>query len=122
MTLRGTVVRMSASKPLVTHMSFLCGKCGSKVDCAFVDGLYAPPARCTGEGCRSKTFLPHRASAACVDWQKVRGCSRDGYATPLLAIWPARLPGVPALQGPSSHCMLVAGCCCMHACAPTQPR
>lgn len=35
-------------------------------------GKYTPPARCSGQGCRSKTFEPCRDSARCVDWRKAR--------------------------------------------------
>ncbi|PNW71712.1 hypothetical protein CHLRE_16g665950v5 [Chlamydomonas reinhardtii] len=71
-TLRGTVVRMTPVRPLVTHMDFVCAKCGSRTTQAFTDGVYALPTKCAGDGCRSRTFAPHRASARCVDWQKIR--------------------------------------------------
>ncbi|KAG2441933.1 hypothetical protein HXX76_003538 [Chlamydomonas incerta] len=71
-TLRGTVVRMTPVRPLVTHMDFVCAKCGSRTTQAFTDGVYALPTKCSGDGCRSRTFAPHRASARCVDWQKIR--------------------------------------------------
>ncbi|KXZ52381.1 hypothetical protein GPECTOR_9g425 [Gonium pectorale] len=71
-TLRGTVVRMSPVRPLVTSMDFVCAKCGARTRQALQDGVYALPAKCSGEGCRSRTFTPHRSSARCVDWQKIR--------------------------------------------------
>lgn len=49
-TLRGTVVRMSLARPLVTQMDFMCGKCGAKATCAFEDGQFTPPTRCAGSG------------------------------------------------------------------------
>ena len=70
-TLRGTVIRSSPVRPLVTHMSFVCGKCGGTVRCTFPDGMYAQPTACS-EGCRSRTFAPIRSSAVSVDWRKVR--------------------------------------------------
>ncbi|PNH08574.1 DNA helicase MCM8, partial [Tetrabaena socialis] len=71
-TLRGTVVRMTPVRPLVTHMVFICAKCGSRTELGFADGLYAVPTKCAGNGCRSRTFTPHRSSARCIDSQKIR--------------------------------------------------
>ncbi|KAG2451618.1 hypothetical protein HYH02_003399 [Chlamydomonas schloesseri] len=63
---------MTPVRPLVTHMDFVCAKCGSRTTQAFTDGVYVLPTKCSGDGCRSRTFAPHRASARCVDWQKIR--------------------------------------------------
>eukprot|EP00798_Chlamydomonas_sp_ICE-L_P022085 gene22085-29149_t len=71
-TLRGTVIRMSAVRPLIQRLVFACGKCGEKTSVTFLDGKFAPPTKCPGESCRSRTFTPDRSSAECVDWQKVR--------------------------------------------------
>ncbi|GLI71641.1 hypothetical protein VaNZ11_016915 [Volvox africanus] len=71
-TLRGTVVRMTPVRPLVTQMDFVCAKCGSSTSQSFTDGMYELPTKCTGDGCRSRTFTPLRSSARCVDWQKIR--------------------------------------------------
>ncbi|GIL88344.1 hypothetical protein Vretifemale_16312, partial [Volvox reticuliferus] len=71
-TLRGTVVRMTPVRPLVTQMDFVCAKCGSSTSQAFTDGVYTLPTKCTGDGCRSRTFTPLRSAARCVDWQKIR--------------------------------------------------
>lgn len=48
-TLRGTVLRMSSVRPLVMGMDFVCGKCGEKQYCSFIDGKFTPPERCSGE-------------------------------------------------------------------------
>jgi hypothetical protein len=71
-TIRGTVVRASNVKPLVTHLDFLCSKCGEMTSQQLVDGIYQPPTSCKGDGCRGRTFLPHRKSAKTMDWQKLR--------------------------------------------------
>ncbi len=47
-TLRGTVVRMTPVRPLVTHMDFVCAKCGAATRAAFDCGVYAPPTKCSG--------------------------------------------------------------------------
>jgi hypothetical protein len=71
-TIRGTVVRASNIKPLVTDLDFLCSKCGEMATERLVDGIYQPPTSCRGDGCRSRTFLPQRKSAKTIDWQKLR--------------------------------------------------
>ncbi|MEW5300243.1 MAG: hypothetical protein WDW36_003185 [Sanguina aurantia] len=71
-TLRGTVLRMSSVRPLVMGMDFVCGKCGEKQYCSFTDGKFTPPERCSGGGCRGKTFAPARSTATFTDWRKVR--------------------------------------------------
>ena len=71
-TVKGTVVRMSPIKPLITGMAFTCGKCSNEVYLAFKEGVYATPTSCGLEGCRSKAFTAKRSSATSVDWQKLR--------------------------------------------------
>ncbi|KNC52686.1 DNA-dependent DNA helicase and ATPase [Thecamonas trahens ATCC 50062] len=71
-SVRGTVVRTSAIKPLVVSMDFVCTKCDGVIGMDFVDGKYSPPLSCGLDGCKSKTFEADRASALTVDWQKVR--------------------------------------------------
>jgi len=71
-TIKGTVVRASNIRPLVTDLDFLCSKCGEVATERLVDGIYQPPTSCRGDGCRGRTFLPQRKSAKTVDWQKLR--------------------------------------------------
>ncbi|CAM6118553.1 unnamed protein product [Calypogeia fissa] len=71
-SVRGTVVRMSPLKPLVTSMSFSCAKCRDVGEQRFKDGKFSPPTKCVSEGCRSKSFLPDRKSAKLTDFQKIR--------------------------------------------------
>lgn len=47
-TLRGTVVRMSPIRPLITEMDFVCSKCNTTQRCKFPDGKYTMPVKCTG--------------------------------------------------------------------------
>ncbi|EFJ34946.1 hypothetical protein SELMODRAFT_405992 [Selaginella moellendorffii] len=71
-SVRGTVVRMSMVRPLVTQMNFVCAKCGSVIHCTFTDGKYSPPTSCVLHGCRSKNFTPKRTQVGCIDFQKIR--------------------------------------------------
>eukprot|EP00466_Bigelowiella_natans_P007098 jgi/Bigna1/45150/e_gw1.113.2.1 len=69
--LRGNVVRVSNIKPLVRKMWFECANCGAKFCEIFTDGKFRSPTSCI-DNCRSRTFLPERASAVVVDFQTVR--------------------------------------------------
>ena len=69
---QGRVVRVGTPRPLVTAMDFACGKCGLVFTQGFPDGRFTLPSACPGQGCRSRTFAPNKASARCVDWQRVR--------------------------------------------------
>ena len=69
---RGTVTRATPTRPLVTELQFVCGKCGTPQLVAFPDGRFAPPASCGADGCRSRTFAPNRAVATCIDWRRVQ--------------------------------------------------
>jgi DNA helicase MCM8 len=72
--MRGTVVRISSVKPLITQMAFMCNACDTARVVKFEDGKYALPTKCSAAGCRSKSFRPDRESAdtIAVDWQKIR--------------------------------------------------
>ena len=41
---------MTPVRPLVTHMDFVCAKCGCRTGMAFTDGVYIAPTKCTGGG------------------------------------------------------------------------
>lgn len=71
-SVKGTVVRVGTPRPLVTSMDFACGKCELVFPQSFPDGRFASPSKCPTSGCRSRTFAPNKASARCVDWQRVR--------------------------------------------------
>lgn len=71
-TVRGTVVRMSPIRPLITSIEFTCKKCGRMIVCNFEDGRYTPPQKCTMIGCRNRSFTPQLGDAQSIDYQKIR--------------------------------------------------
>lgn len=71
-SVRGTVVRVSVVKPIVTGADFVCQRCETVQTCHFVDGKYEAPSNCAMDGCRGRQFLPDRESATTVNWQKIR--------------------------------------------------
>jgi DNA replicative helicase MCM subunit Mcm2 (Cdc46/Mcm family) len=70
-TIKGTVVRVSRVKPLITRMQFACGKCGEAFGMGLADGKFEIPSKCSTPGCRGKSFTPMHATAIATDWQKV---------------------------------------------------
>ncbi|CAL9125916.1 unnamed protein product [Musa textilis] len=71
-SVRGSVVKVSTTRPLVLQMEFACGKCGTVIARAFPDGKFSPPVACSIHGCRSRTFIPNRSTAKLMDFQKIR--------------------------------------------------
>ncbi|XP_054802072.1 probable DNA helicase MCM8 isoform X2 [Prosopis cineraria] len=69
---RGTVVKATTVRPLVTEMSFECGKCKQRIRRIFPDGKFSPPSICNLNGCKSKMFNPLRSTAQAIDFQKIR--------------------------------------------------
>lgn len=70
---RGTVIRVSATRQQVRSMQFECTKCAASVAANFHDFIYEAPVRCArAPRCRARTFVPLRATAESVDWQKIR--------------------------------------------------
>ncbi|KAM0888130.1 hypothetical protein ACQ4PT_028495 [Festuca glaucescens] len=70
--LRGTVVKVSAVKPLVMELDFQCMKCATAIRHAFSDGKFSPPVSCIIQGCKGSTFTPVRSTAKLIDFQKIR--------------------------------------------------
>jgi DNA helicase MCM8 len=70
--IKGTVIRVSNIKPVVTQMKFTCAKCKAKQHIFLNDGKFVTPTKCLNLLCKSKIFLPDRSSAITVDWQKIR--------------------------------------------------
>lgn len=78
-TIRGTIIRATPVRPMVTSMTFICAKCGAPKDVEFPDGRFVQPQSCGSDGCRARTLNPDRSSATCIDWQRVQvqGLPRD---------------------------------------------
>ncbi|XP_058143519.1 DNA helicase MCM8 isoform X4 [Dasypus novemcinctus] len=72
--LRGTVVRVSNTKPLCTKMAFLCAACGEVQSFSLPDGKYNLPTKCPVPTCRGKSFTALRSSPLTVtmDWQSIK--------------------------------------------------
>ncbi|KAI8840963.1 DNA replication licensing factor MCM8 [Chytriomyces cf. hyalinus JEL632] len=76
-SIRGTIVRVSSIKPVVTQISFICSTCSQTQVLEQFDGKYRAPMKCVGgdNSCRGKTFLPDRSGLSetkTVDWQRIR--------------------------------------------------
>ena len=76
-TLSGTVIRVSAVRPLCTWLTFECCKCYSLISVEQPLGVYTQPKQCNsskGKQCRSFYFTPLRSHAQTlnVDWQLIR--------------------------------------------------
>ncbi|ORY50759.1 MCM-domain-containing protein [Rhizoclosmatium globosum] len=74
-SVRGTIVRVSSIKPVVTQIAFECTSCLASQVLEQIDGKYRVPSSCTGNGCRGKTFVPERSGLSetrTVDWQRIR--------------------------------------------------
>ncbi|KAJ3234094.1 DNA replication licensing factor mcm8, partial [Chytriomyces hyalinus] len=75
-SVRGTIVRVSSIKPVVTQISFICSTCSQTQVLEQFDGKYRAPMKCVGgdASCRGKTFLPDRSGLSetkTVDWQRI---------------------------------------------------
>ena len=71
-TVRGTVVRVSAVRSLVTSMPFVCSSCGSKQLVPQPEGCSAKPKSCASTTCRGRKFEEERDGALCVDMQRLK--------------------------------------------------
>ena len=76
-TLSGTVIRVSAVRPLCTWLTFECCKCNSLISVEQPLGVFTQPRQCNsikGKPCRSFYFSPLRSHEQTinVDWQLVR--------------------------------------------------
>jgi DNA helicase MCM8 len=71
-TVRGTVIRVSGVRTLVTRAPFSCSKCGARQLVHLPDGIPTPPAKCISDGCRGRKFVEERDGAQGVDLQRVR--------------------------------------------------
>ncbi|KAI8613534.1 MCM2/3/5 family-domain-containing protein [Chytriomyces sp. MP71] len=76
-SVRGTIVRVSSIKPVVTQIAFTCSTCMRVQVLEQTDGKFHAPSKCVGgdTACRGKTFLPDRSGLSdtkTVDWQRIR--------------------------------------------------
>ena len=76
-TLSGTVIRVSAVRPLCTWLTFECCKCKSLISVEQPLGVFSQPKQCNsskGKPCRSFYFTPLRSHRHTinVDWQLIR--------------------------------------------------
>ena len=87
-SIRGTVVRVSSIKPILSNLAFICNTCMAEQSCPQADGKYKQPTKCTSAGCRGKSFSANRASSLTEtkDWQRIRwGFLFKGFCFPLTA-------------------------------------
>lgn len=71
-TVKGTVARASAIRPLVLGADFECFKCGVHMPMKFTDGIFQWPESCPTLRCRNKNFELRRETAVTVDYQKIK--------------------------------------------------
>ncbi|KAJ3113697.1 DNA replication licensing factor mcm8 [Phlyctochytrium bullatum] len=73
-TIRGTVVRVSSVKPLITKLQFRCISCNRCFLHELFDGKHTTPKRCGNMSCRGKIFQPvfWSPDSTAVDWQRLR--------------------------------------------------
>lgn len=77
-SVRGTVTRVGAIRPLVLSASFKCAKCSHEETRNFVDGKYDAPTFCgSGGECKGRSFELQRESATTVDLQELKVQQRD---------------------------------------------
>jgi DNA helicase MCM8 len=73
-SVRGTIVRISSVKPIVTQMCFQCNQCTQMQSLRYDDAKYKVPTKCPTVACRSKSFVPEREAydTKTIDSQKIR--------------------------------------------------
>lgn len=70
---RGTVTRVSSSRPIVRRLPFVCGRCGAETAVLLTAGKVQFPAGCSDPTCvRSKAFQPLYEGAVAADMQRVQ--------------------------------------------------
>lgn len=73
MTVRGTVIRAAAVRPLIIALPYVCERCGARWLVHFPDGVVAPPGRCAGAPeCKAQRFGEDREGAVAVDCQRLK--------------------------------------------------
>ena len=94
-SVRGTVIRVSAAKPVVRKLPFVCGRCGSETTVILEDGKYQLPSVCSDPTCKSRAFQGIYALAEAVDVQRIR--LQVGNC-PFVSINDRACAGVPSSQ------------------------
>jgi hypothetical protein len=70
---RGTVTRVSSSRPIVRRLPFVCGRCGAETAVLLTAGKVQFPGGCSDPTCvRSKAFQPLYEGAVAADMQRVQ--------------------------------------------------
>ena len=73
-TIKGTVIRVTANRPVNSWLLFQCNVCAKEFTVYQAEGKYTLPIRCADAACRNrKNFTPQRASklTVTVDMQQV---------------------------------------------------
>jgi len=71
-SVKGIVLRTSSVKLLTTALTFQCAECKSNLYRKFTDGIFTMPMACDDKTCKSKLFIPDKASAQTILYQRVR--------------------------------------------------
>ncbi|KAI8846976.1 MCM2/3/5 family-domain-containing protein [Chytridium lagenaria] len=73
-SVKGTIVRVSSIKPMITRMVFQCQTCQRQFEEELADGKHSAPKRCVIISCRGKMFQPILSGngTVAVDWQRIR--------------------------------------------------
>lgn len=71
-SVKGTVVRVSSSKPVLVKIGVRCGKCSTLWMISCRDGAPQPPQSCAKSDCASQEFSIAREHAMTADWQRIR--------------------------------------------------
>ena len=69
--LRGSVVRAANIAPLITELSFTCGRCSTEVATTAIEGRFEYPPSCPKK-CRFARFSVNRDQCKAIDWQRIR--------------------------------------------------
>jgi DNA replicative helicase MCM subunit Mcm2 (Cdc46/Mcm family) len=72
-TVRGTVIRAAAVRPLLLALPYTCERCGARQLVRFADGVVTPPPRCAAApACKSGRFTEDREGALAADSQRLK--------------------------------------------------
>mmetsp|Transcript_73368 Transcript_73368/g.160673 ORF Transcript_73368/g.160673 Transcript_73368/m.160673 type:complete len:806 (-) Transcript_73368:154-2571(-) len=69
--LKGSVVRAAAIAPMVTELTFSCGRCATEVVKPTKDGRFEYPSACPRK-CKFARFSVEKDKCKAIDWQRIR--------------------------------------------------